>query len=241
MIFDEVDSTNVQAKQAAKQGAPEGTLFVAEQQTAGHGRLSRSFYSPKGKGIYMSLILRPDFSINESVLITAAAAVALRNALKYNYNLEAKIKWVNDLLLNDKKIAGILTEAEVSMEANSVNYVILGLGVNVHQEKDEFPDELKPIATSLQIEQPLPHDRNLIIAEFINEFFLLYRNIKQPGLMIQYRKYSACLGKKVLVQPFGQTSYFAMAADITDRAELIVAKENGEKVTLNSGEVSIQC
>ncbi|WP_020225037.1 biotin--[acetyl-CoA-carboxylase] ligase [Holdemania massiliensis] len=240
-LLDQTDSTNRQCKIFARQKAPEGTLVLTEAQTSGSGRRERSFFSPAHKGIYMSLLLRPACTVQDATLITSAAAVALCHVLRQNYNLQPSIKWVNDVLLQGKKIAGILTEAELEMEANHVSYVILGLGLNVHEKQEEFPEALQSIATSLTAVAPLAYDRNFLISSFINEFFDLYRGLGKRSFMPQYRHYSCCLDRKIQVFPFYGTPYPAYVKGINDQAELMIEKEDGSSCLLNSGEVSIRC
>ena len=146
----EIDSTNRYLKELAATGAPEGTVVIANKQSAGRGRLGRSFFSPEEKGIYMSILLRPEIELERAVLITSMAAVAVARAVERVSTIPAQIKWVNDIFINRKKVCGILTEAGINTEKGSLDYAVLGIGVNVGSM--EFPAELKEIATSVSNE-----------------------------------------------------------------------------------------
>ena len=131
LYFEELDSTNSYLKEMAAKGAQEGTIIIANRQSAGRGRLGRSFFSPEEKGIYMSILLRPDISLERAVLITSMAAVAVAEAIEQVSGIQTKIKWVNDIFLNKKKVCGILTEAGIDAETGTLEYAVLGIGVNV--------------------------------------------------------------------------------------------------------------
>ena len=148
--LEEIDSTNRYVKQLGAAGAPEGRVVIANRQSAGRGRLGRSFFSPGEKGIYMSVLLRPEIELERAVLITSMAAVAVARAIERVSDIPAKIKWVNDIFLNRKKVCGILTESGINAETGKLEYAVLGIGVNVGSM--EFPEELKGIATSVSNE-----------------------------------------------------------------------------------------
>lgn len=149
-VHQQIDSTNTEAKKQAMNGAPHGTVILAEEQTAGRGRLGRTFYSPKGTGIYMSMILRPNLHLSQSIHVTTSVAVAICQVIERLTNQKPQIKWVNDIYLNQQKICGILTEAVTDFESGNVEYLILGIGLNVHTK--HFPVELQAIAGSLNPE-----------------------------------------------------------------------------------------
>ena len=142
----EVTSTNTLLKAQAEQGAPEGTVLIAESQTAGKGRLGRHFTSPPGTGIYFSLLLRPHCTAEKSLFITTTAAVAVCEAIEQVTGLNPQIKWVNDIYLNEKKVCGILTEASVDFENGGLNWAVLGIGINIAVPKEGFPEEIRSIA-----------------------------------------------------------------------------------------------
>ena len=144
-----VDSTNTFMKQRAEEGAKEGTVLIALEQTAGRGRLGRSFLSPKGSGIYMSILFKPNKSADKSLILTSAAALSVCKAIREIAGLDANIKWVNDILLDEKKVCGILAEGKIASEAK-MEYVVLGIGINIKTPEGGFTDEIKDIATSLE-------------------------------------------------------------------------------------------
>ena len=176
--FDVLESTNTTAKELAQNGADEGTVIIAKEQTAGKGRLSRTFFSPNG-GLYMSIILRPTISSEKTTFITAAAAVAVCRAIKTVTGIDTGIKWVNDIYLNGKKVCGILTSGAINSEKKNLDYAILGIGLNIDPPKGGFNKEIKNIATSLFKENCDEDTKARLTAEILNEFFDLYRNIEK--------------------------------------------------------------
>lgn len=238
IILEETDSTNSVLKELAMTGAPEGTVVIADKQSAGRGRLGRSFFSPEGAGIYMSVLLRPQIELQKSVRITSMAAVAVACAMEKESGLFAQIKWVNDVFLNAKKVCGILAEAGFTPEG-ALDYVVLGIGVNVGRM--EFPDELKEIATSVNNECGYEKvSRNELIAAILNEIEAWYPTIKDGSFIEENRRHSILLGRDILVLGTdGNASYKAKAVDLDDMGHLIIER-NGKREELNSGEVSIR-
>ena len=160
-IFDEIDSTNNYLKKLAKDKFQNNILVIANYQTNGRGRLGRTFISDKSNGIYMSLLVRPNISINDAKKITCLTAVSINNAINELTGLNSKIKWVNDIYINNKKVCGILTEAQTSIEEGIIDYVVIGIGINVY--KREFDESIKNIATSLEDEGAIISRNELII------------------------------------------------------------------------------
>lgn len=237
IILNEVDSTNNYAKESASKGASHGTLVTAETQTAGKGRLGRKFCSPKGSGIYMSLILRLDSEIETSLLITSAIAVAVMRAIKKVCGVQTEIKWINDIYLNGKKLCGILTEASVDFQNNKLRYTVIGIGINLSDEA--FPPEIKEIAAALSEVCEKSISRNELIAEIINQTEIVVDGLDKGEFFEDYKKHSFVLGSVVnVITPVG--SYKAEAVDITKSGHLLVKTENGEINELNSGEISIR-
>ena len=233
-VHQQIDSTNTEAKKQAMNGAPHGTVILAEEQTAGRGRLGRTFYSPKGTGIYMSMILRPNLHLSQSIHVTTSVAVAICQVIERLTNQKPQIKWVNDIYLNQQKICGILTEAVTDFESGNVEYLILGIGLNVHTK--HFPVELQVIAGSLN---PEVVTRNQICAHLLNEIFPLCEDFSHPFLLDEYKSRSNVLGKWItFIQ--NQQRYEALAEDIDGQGGLKVRLKSGEQMTLNSGEVSIR-
>lgn len=230
-----IDSTNTRARTLAKEGAPHGTLVLAESQTAGRGRFDRKFYSPPGSGVYLSLILRPDFGADRAALLTPLAAVATARAIEYAGGVEAKIKWVNDVYIGNKKACGILCEASLK-PTGGVDYVIVGIGVNVGLMS--FPEELREIATSVSNEAGRAVSANLLTARLLDEIEALLADA-QSDLMCEYRTRSNVIGKRVTVLR-GDERFEALAKDIDAQGSLIIRKDGGEEIALHSGEISIR-
>lgn len=225
-------STNLTARELAKNGAPEGTVVIAASQSGGRGTKGRAFHSPDG-GVYLSMILRPTDA--DGTLITSCAAVAVARAIERFCTLDVRIKWVNDLVVNEKKLCGILTEAGFRAD-NALDYVVLGIGINV--APTAFPDALSHIATSLGNEG-VTVDRNALIAAVLTEWEAAYATIGTRAFLTESRRRSCVLGNPVTVTR-GDEQFTARAVDITNDGHLTVQKENGELVTLFSGEVSIK-
>jgi len=237
--FEEIDSTNRYLKELASEGAPAGTVIIAGSQSAGRGRLGRSFFSPEEKGIYMSVLLRPEISLERAVLITSMAAVAVARAIERVSGITTQIKWVNDIFLNRKKVCGILTEAGIDAEKQTLEYAVLGIGVNVGSL--EFPEELKGIATSVSNESGVEVEKEVLIDEILKELEEWYPTLWNGDFFAESKARSLLLGKEILVldetAPGG--SYAAMAVDINELGNLIIEKDGSMQV-LNSGEVSIR-
>ncbi len=224
-----LSSTNTTARALAADGAVEGTAVVAAAQSAGRGTRARAFFSPQG-GVYMSVVLRP--RAEDVPLITSCAAVAVARAIERLCPLEVRIKWVNDLYLGARKVCGILTEAGVTP---SDTFVVLGIGVNVAAV--DFPPELSAIATSLGNEG-CAVDRAALIAAILEEWTALYAAIGTRQFLAESRRRSCVLGKAITVS-YNNAVFAAHAVDITVDGHLLIEKPDGERLTLQSGEVSI--
>ena len=233
-VYQRISSTNTEAKQQALKGAPHGTVILAEEQTEGRGRLGRTFYSPKGTGIYMSVVLRPNLHLNQATQVTTTVATAICRVIEKLTDEHPKIKWVNDIYLDQKKIAGILTEAVTDFESNQVDFMIIGIGLNVCTI--EFPSEINEVAGSLH---PKDLTRNQLCAHLLNELFSLVSNLNDSKLLKEYRSRSNVLGQWVTFTK-NQIVYEAFAEDINEQGELVVRLKNNEQMILNSGEVSIR-
>lgn len=226
-------STNTVLKEAALHGAPHGEVLIADFQTAGRGRLGRAFFSPSGSGIYMSVLLRPTLPLSVAAgRITTLAALAVSRAIARVSGIETRIKWVNDLLIEGKKVCGILAEA---VSVGEENAIVLGIGVNV--KNTAFPAELADVATSLEAHGN-PPDRNLLIAAILDELSSLDPTCPQDWIS-EYKQRSAVLGNTVKLLPFGGESYEAVALDVTENGALVVERD-GEKLEIFSGEVSLR-
>lgn len=235
-ILPETDSTNNYAKELAISGKRNRTVVITEKQNGGKGRLGRPFYSPEGNGLYMSVLCRPEINVDCAPLITSFTAVAVAKAIEKLSGQDVNIKWVNDVYMNGKKICGILTEAGFDFEGGTVDYAVIGIGINVLGT--DFPEELINIATSIEKETGLKISRNDLAAEVLNNLENMSCEIKNKKYLDTYRKKSNVIGKRIKVT-YGSQVFYAEALDINENAALIVKTEAGIK-TLNSGEVSIK-
>lgn len=228
-------STNDHIKGLAIAGAKHGTVVLAENQTVGKGRRGRHFFSPAG-GIYMSVLLRPSFSTETAGLVTSCAAVAVAEAIEALDGPEIGIKWVNDLYAGGRKLCGILTEGAADLESGCMEYVIVGIGINVGQT--EFPDELREIATSIYNECGRVTDRNRLIAEILNRLEPAIEAIESRDFIRESRRRSVVLGKEITVISASR-QYDAVAVDVDENGHLLV-EADGRIIRLNSGEISVK-
>lgn len=234
-VLESVDSTNDYAKKKAKE-LVDGSVIISLEQVKGKGRRGRSFHSGKGDGIYLSIILKPGFEPAKAPFITSIAGAALVNTFN-KFNIQTKVKWPNDVLINGKKVAGILTEMSADMEF--IEYIVLGVGINVSGL--EFPSELKNIATSLKLEG-YDVKKLSIIWQFIYEFELLYNlylNENTSEVVNILRNNSSVLGKQINVHYMNEVES-AIAVDINNQGALIIKTQEGEVKELSSGEISIR-
>lgn len=237
MTHKTIDSTNREAKLYAMQNAAHGTVIVSEEQTSGRGRMGRTFYSPSQSGIYMSIILKPELSIADSVLITTAAATAVCMAIDKFTELEPKIKWVNDIYINDKKVCGILTEAVTDVESATINSMVVGIGVNV--KAAVFPEELKDTAGSIFSSNEEGCNRNRLAAEIINNILNVCRNLESRDFLRLYRERSMIIGEKI--RYLKNNRWFeGYAQDIDEFGGLVVLRDDGYKEILHSGEITVR-
>ena len=237
-VYDSVDSTNLVLRGLANGGAAEGTVVVAALQTGGRGRKGRSFYSPQGTGVYVSLLLKPNIAPDDATLITTTAAVAVCGAVEALSGKPASIKWVNDVFMDGKKVCGILTEGSFDMESGQFEYAILGAGINVYEPAGGFPQEIRAIAGSV-LSAPAPDGKNRMIAEYLNRFLSLYQTLGSAETNAEYRSRSFVLGRMVTVLS-GEQATPARALDVDEKCRLIVEYGDGRRETLSSGEISIK-
>lgn len=240
VYFNSIDSTNNEAKKLASSGCSEGIVIISEEQTMGRGRLGRNWVSPKFKGIWMSIVLRPDIDPMNVAKITQVGAAAVLKAIK-EQGINAYIKWPNDIVLNNKKVCGILTE--MSGEINNVNYVVMGIGINVNIDKEDFPGEIEEIATSLKIEEGKSIERKALVASILNNLEGLYEEfIKNEDIKTSIdicRENSILIGKPVRIINRNDEIQ-AQALDLSDDGKLIVKYEDGSIHEVISGEVSVR-
>lgn len=236
---DQTGSTNLDAKVAAQNGADEFTVILANHQTNGRGRLGRTFFSPQGSGIYLSMVLRPNFSAENTLFITVAAAVAVCDAIENVTGIKTGIKWVNDVYLGNKKICGILTESALSSESQAPQYSVLGIGLNLYKPQNDFPDDIKDIAGSLFENETNNEIKAKLTAEIINNFKKYYTNLLNKDYLKKYRELSVILDKEINFLKDGN-KITATAQEIDNNAHLIVKEKSGVTHILGAGEVSIR-
>jgi len=239
--FNVIDSTNTYLKKAALEGAPNGTVVIADRQTAGRGRMTRSFESPEGKGIYLSVLLQPDMPVERLLSVTAMAGVAVCGAVERVCGVRPGLKWPNDLELGNRKVCGILTE--LVMNERGCPNVIVGIGVNVSQSAEDFTPEVSKMATSLAAALDREVPREVLAAELIEELDKLYAALLKDDLaayLAAYRKDCINLGRAVqLIHPDGGRET-AEALDVDEAFGLVVRTEDGVVKTIRSGEVSVR-
>lgn len=240
LVFETIDSTNLEAKRRAMAGGGHFTAVVADGQTLGRGRFGRSFFSPPGCGIYMSLLLKPTpQQLSDVTLLTTAAAVAVCRAIEALTPLRPQIKWVNDLYLDGKKLCGILTEAVTDLESGAVQSVVIGLGINFKQPEAALPEEVAAVAGTLFGTRQPAITRNELIAEIINQLFMLWDALSTRAFLADYRSRSMLLGQEIVFSR-GDEKYAAIAEAIDDDGALVVRMPDGEREALRSGEVSVR-
>ena len=240
-LYDTLESTNRTAKLLALEGAAHGTLVLAGGQTAGRGRLGRSFASPAGKGVYCSVVLRPPLPAANAQTATIGAAVAVCRAVQMLCGLELAIKWVNDLYYKGKKVCGILTEAALDLESGMLDYAVLGLGFNVVAPAEGWPAELQSVAGALFDGDPAPGARAALAAALLNEFWPLYRTGPRSGYLDEYRSRLALAGHRVLVTPRSGTPRPAAVLGIDDECRLVVRYDGESRpAALTSGEAGVR-
>jgi len=239
-VFHSVNSTNTVAKELAAAGAPEGTVIVAEEQTAGRGRLGRSFYSPGGSGIYMSIILRPDTGAEQSLSITAAAAVAVAEAIEAVSGKKTEIKWVNDIRVDGKKACGILTEAAVNCENGLMDYVVVGIGINLKEPHTGFPEEIKGIAGAVYSKDDNDADGNRLAAAVIDSLLEYRENIRSERVYNSYVGRSCVIGRQAELYDLNGGREPVFVIDIDKSYALLVRREDGSLARVNTGEISLR-
>lgn len=241
LCLDTVDSTNTECKRQAMAGAPDGLVVISEEQTGGRGRLGRTFQSPKGRGLYVSALLRPQLPPAEVTDFTAWVAVAVCDGIEAACGLRPQIKWTNDIILNGKKVCGILTEMGLESESNALQYLIPGIGINANHTPEDFSEDVRLIATSLAQELGHPVRRSELAVQVIRALDRMYAAFPQ-GKQEYLDKYRAdCLtpGNQVqLITPVSRREAKAVAID--DEFRLVVEYPDGSREALSAGEVSVR-
>ncbi len=238
--FESIDSTNTRAKQLAAQGAPHGTVLIADSQTGGRGRLGRSFHSPSGNGIYLSVILRPNCHAKELMHLTCATGVAMCDAVESACGIRPGIKWTNDLVFGKRKLGGILTELSLDSNGN-VSFAVVGIGINCCQKAEDFPEEIRSIATSLQMQTGIPVDRGHVIAAMLISLEDMSQKLcnEKAQIMTQYRQDCITVGQEISVVA-GETVRHGTAISVDGEGALLVRFPDGHTESVSSGEVSIR-
>ncbi|WP_042685677.1 biotin--[acetyl-CoA-carboxylase] ligase [Caldalkalibacillus thermarum] len=235
--FEEVESTQTIAHRLAREGAPSGTVVLADHQQAGKGRLGRSWFSPKGTGLWMSLLIRPHIPLTSVPQLTLLTSVAVLRAVKQLVSIPLHIKWPNDVLCGQKKVAGILTELDA--EADRVRYVIIGIGINVNQQEEEFPTELRTKATSLRIEAQKALSRKELAIAILQEWEKLYGLYEQSGfgpVKTLWEAHTCSLGQHIVARtPHGQVE--GIARGITDEGVLLLEDGQGTMHKIYSADI----
>lgn len=233
-----IDSTNLEAKRRARQGAPEGLVVLAEDQGAGRGRMGRQWHSVAGKGLYFSVVLRPpDMPLHQAPLLTPVVAAAVRKALATHTGLEVVIKWPNDLLVSGRKLGGILLEA--GGEADRLSYGVIGIGLNVNLAPCDLPPALRETATSVLIEKGQPVRRRLLfqdILTYLDEYYLHYLAEGSGGILAEYKSHCHTLGRRVSLQD-DRGIQVGRAVELAGDGSLIVQLDEGDITVVRAGDV----
>ncbi len=238
--YDEIPSTNTRAKELAKTGAPHGTVVLAGSQTDGRGRMGRSFCSPGGMGVYLSVILRPNCTPDKLMHLTCAAAVAASNAVEKICGIAPDIKWTNDLVVGRKKLGGILTELGLDNNA-AVSYAIIGIGINCCQKAEDFPPELQSMATSVNAIGGNPATPAELAAALIEALWQTDKRLlaEKAALMAAYKQRCMTVGQDVVLLR-GEERQYGRALDVDENGGLIVRFSDGDIRTVASGEISVR-
>ena len=240
--FDTLQSTNVTAVAFAKAGAPEGTVIVAEQQDGGRGRMKRVWSSPKG-GLWFTIILRPQIDPQYVAQVTLAAGVAVAKVLRKLYEIDdIRIKWPNDLLLNDKKVCGILSEMQLD-ENGSIDYAVVGIGINVNLKLEDFPLELRDTATSLNLALKKNYTCTEVLDDIMKEFESLYNQWLEFGanaVLEPWREMNCTLNRLVFVKDNDEVIFSGTVTAIDETGSIVVTNEEGACQSFDFGEISIR-
>ena len=238
-VAQEVSSTNILAQQAASEGAPHGTVVAAVRQSAGQGRVGKSFCSPDG-GIYFSIVLRLGSGIERAPLITLAAAVAVMRSLKRVLGIDASVKWVNDVFLNGKKICGISAQAQTDFFSSAaLRSVVVGIGINYSTPQSAFSEELRNIAGTIYGDGSAPPKRNELVADIVSELLDLSADLENAAFLDEYRSRCFVIGRRVSYVYEG-TPETAVAKTVGDDGALIVKTDGGIVRALKGEEISVR-
>ena len=239
--YEQLPSTNRTAREMAADGAPDGTVVIAHEQSAGRGRKQRSFFSPGGTGLYMSVIVRRELIATDALRLTTMAAVATAQAIEAMIGRKVGIKWVNDIYLDGKKVCGILTEGSIVPGEKNLQYAVIGIGVNITPPKDDFPDEIKHIAGAILPSVDDATDARARLAAGILNRLMMLMDHDDPALCLdEYRRHLILRGREIIVYEADEVPRPARALDVDEEYRLLVRFEDGSMGALDSGEVSIK-
>lgn len=241
-FFDEIGSTNSYAKTLIGKGAGQGCVVVSRRQSAGRGRLGRTFLSPAG-GIYLSVVLQPDVPALSALPVTCAVAVAAAQAIEKVCGIEVSIKWVNDLFYRERKIAGILTEGVVDVENMRLTALVCGIGLNFSTRISEFPAELQPVAGSLYdgpTSVPDGSDQSLLVATLVRYLYKYSDSLPDTSFLDYYRRHHLLTGRRVKILSSGNELDRGVVEGVDDRAQLLLRRPDGTLVRISTGEVSVR-
>ena len=236
-FHDAVESTNLLAIELAQQGAPEGTVVLADQQLGGRGRGSRSWHSPAGVGIYCSIVLRPKTAAAKAQFITLMAGVSIVKAIARCTGLSPRVKWPNDVLINERKVAGILLESRMS--GRQIDHSVIGFGINVNNGSADLPEDIRVKASSLLMELRKPVDRGTLLIDIFSELERLYHVFQDedfPIILEQWRQSSSTLGQKVRIWQKDEATE-GIAVDLSEDGGLLVRLEGGKQIVIHAGDV----
>lgn len=238
--FSELDSTNNRLKLMARQGAPHGTVLIADRQTGGRGRMGRTFLSPAGMGIYLSILLRPKCLPSELMHMTCAVGAAMCDAVEKSAGFRPGIKWTNDLVWRKHKLGGILVELGLNPEGG-VDYAIAGIGINCCQCPEDFPPELRSVAMSLQMAAGHPVDRSRVAASTMESLWKMSQTLltEKDAMLTRYRRDCITIGQEISLLR-GEKVRRGKALDVDENGALVVAFPDGSVEAVNSGEVSVR-
>lgn len=241
VVFHSISSTNTYLKEQGQQGRKEPLIAVAEVQTAGRGRMQRPFYSPEKNGVYFSILLFPSMDLTQINFLTILCAIAVCDAVRETCGIEPSIKWPNDVMMNGKKLCGILTEASIEGESGQLQYVVVGAGINLSQKEEDFPSDISKKATSIFLSGGKKCTRAQLTAAVLDVFFDYYEaylKSEKKLLLSRYRKLLIIINKEIVVHDKG-SSYPAVAIDVDEDAHLLVRDMEGKEHVLQTGEISI--
>lgn len=239
-VYQSISSTNTVLKALAAGDAPSALALAAGEQTAGRGRMGRSFYSPANSGLYMSLLLRPELPAAEAVRLTACAAVAAAETIEELSGRAAQIKWVNDVFVGGRKVCGILTEASLDCESGMMHYVVVGIGVNTCVPAGDFPEELHGIAGAVFDGERIPELRCRLAAGILDRLMDYAAKPDDPAIFEAYKKRSFLLGREINILSPGKKPVPAVAVGLDRDYSLLARLDDGSIKKLSSGEVSVR-